>query len=140
MSEIMNRLFLAITLLALCQGCGETKLETQQGLQEQNAVLQDQVQSEKQTIADLRRQIQLELGAVRREKLALQELVDREPRIAEAHAARSRLELTVLALLLGASLLLLGFLAVRHRGVRERLHLLLMQRVAEMRHLGHSHE
>ena len=136
-----NRAIGPLLVIFLLVGCRDERLQTQQGLQEQNAVLQDQLRSEKESVADLRLQVegyraelekvkvntsrdaaeqiaalkrlhdselksfddhavrtdethrkqaaqlegtissqQLELGAVRREKLALQELVDREPR------------------------------------------------------------
>ena len=84
--------------------------------------------------------LRLELGAIQREKLALQETIDREPRIETAKRQHFQIELVVMAVLLLVTLLLLGYVAFRYRGVRDRLHHLTMERVSELRIIGGHHE
>lgn len=83
-------------------------------------------------IAELR----LELSAIQRDKLQLQEIVDQSPRIEQTKAIHHEWDLLVLGLLLLLSLLVIGFVAYRYREARDRLHLLTMQQVSELRRLG----
>ena len=80
--------------------------------------------------------LRLELGSSQREKIALQEIVDREPRIKDATASRMGTDVWVLALLLGATLIVLAFVAFRYRTVSDRLNFLTMQQVGELRRIG----
>jgi outer membrane murein-binding lipoprotein Lpp len=84
--------------------------------------------------------LRLELGAIQREKLAMQEILDREPRMELAHRDRYQIELIVMGVLLLMTLLLLGYVALRYRIVRDRLNHLVMERVSELRMIGGSHE
>ncbi|GDY06669.1 hypothetical protein LBMAG52_01550 [Planctomycetia bacterium] len=80
--------------------------------------------------------LRLDLGSSQREKIALQEIVDRGPRIKDATAARMGTDVLVLALLLGVSLVVLVFVVFRYRSASDRLNLLTMQQVSELRRLG----
>jgi hypothetical protein len=80
--------------------------------------------------------LRLELSSSQREKIALQEIVDREPRIKDATAARMGTDLWVLALLLVLSLLMNVFVVFSYRSANDRLNLLAMQQVGELRRLG----
>lgn len=80
--------------------------------------------------------LRLELVTVQRERLALRELVDREPIIQEAKVLRSSTDSIVVFLLLGISILVSVILVIRYRSVSDRLNLLTMQQVSELRRLG----
>lgn len=80
--------------------------------------------------------LRLELGSSQREKIALKEIVDRDPRIKEANAARMGTDVLVLIFLLGASLLVIVFVVFRYRSVSDRLNLMVMQQVSELRRIG----
>ena len=80
--------------------------------------------------------LQLQLGSSQREKIALQEIVDSKPRVAEAKQVRSGLDNLVLLLLLGIVLMVLAFVAYRYRTVSDRLNFLTMHQIGHMRHLG----
>ena len=161
-----QRSFLAVAMGVLCVflalGCDKSEdLKTIQGLQEENKVLREQittletrisgVASDKDSaaaqineihrteVAQLEQQIttlQLNLGAVEREKLALTDVVNREPRIVAATDVRGGIERMILLLILMLSLLMLGFVGLRLRASRDRLHLLTVQCVSELRHIG----
>jgi hypothetical protein len=162
-SVVGLRTFFAVCLVGALVGCekDDGKNETIHGLQEENKVLREkiadlekrigtiasdkdaaqaQVQEIQRTkVAQLEQDIatlRLELGATQREKLALQELVDQTPRIDIARDRRAITERMVLFTMLGSVLLLLGFLATRYCSTRDRLHLLTMVNVAELRQLG----
>jgi len=82
-------------------------------------------------IANLR----LQLGSTQREKIALQEILDSKPRIADAKKERTGLDTLVLLLLLGILLMVLTYVAYRYRTVSDRLNLLTMHQIGQMRHL-----
>jgi len=83
-------------------------------------------------ISDLR----LELGSVQREKIAVQEINDRGPRIAAAHSARKEYDLMVLGVLLVILIAVLLYVVFRYRSVHDRLNLLVMQQSSELRRIG----
>lgn len=188
-----SRLFaiqLAVLLLLAGHGCEDEQYQTVAGLQEENSVLKQRIQTLEQEKADLQidrktgdtatasalhetiaqleerlvwaeadkqtaiadaqlrhrttstlleKQIatlRLELGGVQRERLALREIVDREPRLRDATAVRaSSAHMTMFVLLLGTCALLV-WMAGRYRTTRERLNMLAMQSVSELRFLG----
>jgi len=83
-------------------------------------------------IANLR----LELGSVQREKIALQEINDRGPRISTANSARKGYDLMVLGVLLVLLIAALLYVVFRYRSVHDRLNLLVMQQSSELRRIG----
>jgi|GEM_PF-2608228 len=83
-------------------------------------------------IANLR----LELGAIQREKLALQEMVDREPRVQSANSARREYDTLVLGFMIAILIALLMFVLQKYRSVQDRLNLLVMQQTSELRRIG----
>ena len=91
-----------------------------------------QVAQLEKVIASLR----LDFGATQREKLALQEMVEREPRINEAHDSRKGADILVLIVLLGVPLIVLVYVTFRYRTVSDRLNLLTMQQAGELRRIG----
>jgi len=80
--------------------------------------------------------LRLELTSIRRERLALQEMVDREPLAKNSLDAHNNMGVWVFALLLGTALLILGFFVFRWRITSDRLNLLTMQQVGELRRIG----
>jgi hypothetical protein len=80
--------------------------------------------------------LRLELTSIKRERLALQEMVDREPNIKNALLEHNNMGNWVFALLLGTALLILGFFVFRWRITSDRLNLLTMQQVGELRRIG----
>lgn len=101
-------------------------------LTKQSELNQKQASMHQSELASLR----LELGTVQRERLALQELIDREPIIKEANSLRCSTDIFVMVLLLGLLVLAIVILVIRFRSVSDRLNLLTMQQVSELRRLG----
>jgi hypothetical protein len=89
----------------------------------------DQLESE---IAKLR----LELGSAQREKIALREINEREPRISAANSARKGYDLMVMGVLLILLIAVLLYVVFRYRSVHDRLNLLVMQQSSELRRIG----
>jgi chromosome segregation ATPase len=83
-------------------------------------------------IANLR----LELGSVQREKIALQEINDRAPRISAANTAKKGYDVMVLGVLVLALIAVLLYVVFRYRSLHDRLNLLVMQHSSELRRLG----
>ncbi len=80
--------------------------------------------------------LRLELGAVQREKLVLQDLVDRAPRIADVKRARSTMIDAVLGIFGGLTLIVLIVVGARYRVLRHRHDLLVVQRAASLQPRG----
>lgn len=92
----------------------------------------------RERVAQLEKEVsdlQLKYGAVQREKLTLDEIVDKGPRLEEAKNVRAGIESLVLFVMLGLVLLLLGYVLFRYRTTRDRLNMLTIQTVSELRHL-----
>ena len=130
-----------IALLENNKTASDTELQSQ--IQSLKAAHEDSLTRERELhrtqAATLEKEIatlRLELGSSQREKIALQEIVDREPRIKDATAARMGTDVWLLALLLGASLLVIVFVVFRYRTASDRLNLLAMQQVGELRRIG----
>jgi hypothetical protein len=83
-------------------------------------------------IADLR----LQLGAPQRERIALQEILDVKPRVQDATSVRKGMDVMILLLLVGVLVIVLTYVAYRYRSANDRLNLLTMREVAELRQLG----
>lgn len=155
-----------LTVLLVCSctgGCKESEtLKTIEGLQEKNKVQKDTIASleknktasqvewegqierlkkshedslarerelHRTQVAQFEKEIstlRLELGSSQREKIALQ----------DATTSRMGTDVWVLALLLGATLTVLVFVAFRYRTVSDRLNFLTMQQVGELRRIG----
>jgi hypothetical protein len=90
---------------------------------------QERVSQLEGTVAGLR----LELGVVQRERIALQELVDRRPRVEEAHQVREGIAQTILFVFLALSLILLVMVAARYRTLRERMNTFIIQNASSYR-------
>jgi hypothetical protein len=108
------------------------KIANEDSLTRERELHRTQAATFEKEIATLR----LELGSTQREKIALQEIVDREPRLKEANAARMGTDVWVLSILLGISLLVIVVVVFRYRSSSDRLNLLVMQRVGELRRVG----
>ena len=80
--------------------------------------------------------LRLRLGALERENLALTEIVDNHPVIIDAVADHKRNDVWVFAVLLGVALSLLGLFIWKYRSVSDRLNLLTMKQVGELRRIG----
>lgn len=130
--------------IALLEGnktASDTELQAQ--IENLKAAHEDSLTRERELhrtqVAQLEKEIatlRLALGASQREKIALQEIVDREPRIKDATAVRMGTDVWVLALLLGASLLVIVYVVFRYRSTSDRLNLLAMQQVGELQRIG----
>jgi hypothetical protein len=108
------------------------KQANEDSLTREREIHRNQVAQLEKEIATLR----LNLGSSQREKIALQEIVDREPRIKDATEARIGTDVWVLSLLLGASLVMIVFVLFRYRSASDRLNLLTIQQVGELRRIG----
>jgi hypothetical protein len=80
--------------------------------------------------------LRLELGSVQREKIALREINEREPRISAANSARKGYDLLVMGVLLVLLIAVLLYVVFRYRSVHDRLNLLVMQQSSELRRIG----
>ncbi len=80
--------------------------------------------------------LRLELGSVQREKIALQELLEREPRIEAANSTRRGYDTIVFGVMIAALIAMLLFVVYRYRSVQDRLNLLTMQQASELRRIG----
>lgn len=130
-----------IALLESNKAASDTELQSQ--IQSLKTTYEDSLTRERElhrtqaaTLENENATLRLKLGSSQREKIALQEIVDREPRIKDATAARMGTDVWVLTLLLGASLLVIVFVVFRYRSASDRLNLLTMQQVGELRRIG----
>lgn len=80
--------------------------------------------------------LRLELGGVQREKIALQAMLDRGPRIEVATSVRKGYDVMALWVLLGVLVSVLLYLVTKYRSVHDRLNLLTMQQTSELRRIG----
>jgi len=117
--------------------------ESQSGVERIKKEHEDFLTNEREThrsqIAQIEKEVatlQLELGAAKREKIALQEMIEREPRIIAARENLMRTDGFVLAIMLLILLMIVTFLVFRCRSVSDRLKLLTMQQAGELRRLG----
>jgi hypothetical protein len=97
----------------------------------------------REKVAQLQREasdLRLRLATVLREKLTLEAMLDQQPRLKKAKTVRSRVQSLVLWMMLGLVLLILGYVSHRYRAARDRLHLLTMQQVSELRHGEGEHD
>jgi hypothetical protein len=88
-------------------------------------------QAEKE-ISDLH----LELGATRRERLTLKELLDQQPRIDEANKVRAGFSTMVIWIMFGSVVLLLAYMVYREKVARFELNSLTAKTVSDVRQLG----
>ncbi len=155
--------FMCLCLLSLLvTGCGDKQeKKTIRGLQEENRVQRDEIarlhariedlkaesrESEaaivkrcKQKLADAESKLtslRLELGAIQREKLVVDDLVESAPRVQMAKSARFVAERLIYLVLIGIALTFAGLFCLRWKRTNDRLQQLVMQDVSDLRRIG----
>jgi len=146
---------LAVMLCTLLMhGCEDSeKYETVQGANERIRALEAENESLKRRLKETEAAItqryklklsdaeaklaplRLELGAVQREKLALEERVDAGPRVERARAGRFMTERIVYLIMVGISLLLGALFGLRWKRTHDSLQHLVLQEVSELRRM-----
>uniref|UniRef100_A0A7C4QIH4 Uncharacterized protein n=1 Tax=Schlesneria paludicola TaxID=360056 RepID=A0A7C4QIH4_9PLAN len=79
--------------------------------------------------------LMLELGAVRQEKLTLQEIIDQRPRLQDASQTRFGIERTIWMVLVVLPLLILFMVASKYHKLRGQLNVHVVQQASTLRRL-----